>query len=485
MLHSIKLWTRFALTQTIVLLMLVAAARASAFSVFENGVRASGMGGAFIAVANDGSALFYNPAGIAFQSGTRMQLDNLGVIGLFRFHPSDTPPGTIVPTKGYNGSVSPHIIPIGNLYATHRINSRLAAGLGVFAPFGLAANFTNFKDSDPANTKYVGRFGGSRAKLESIWFQPTVAFKLTENSAVAFGVSLVHTHLLIEQSILNPLDDGRTFGREVASKIFPHSDPEQAARSIARLLPEGRSRLAGTSNTPGYNFGYLFKHEPSKTNVGFMFRSRVTHKLKGKASFAFTTGYPLESFIGKDLIPDLFPEQPVTAAFVTPATYGVGVANSAFFGSTIAVDFQMQDYTVFKDVAVKFSKTVDTATTEDLVLKFFFRPSYVVRAGLEKRFSDKMVLRTGYVFDYSPVEDRSVGPLFPDSSRHSWTVGASRQFGNMEFSFFYQAMKFMNRTTNVIENNNIFTNGEYRNFAHLTGFGMRMYLGQKSPDFDK
>ena len=39
----------------------------SAFSIFENGVRASGMGGAFVAIANDGSATFYNPAGITFQ----------------------------------------------------------------------------------------------------------------------------------------------------------------------------------------------------------------------------------------------------------------------------------------------------------------------------------------------------------------------------------------------------------------------------------
>jgi len=47
---------------------------ASAFSIYEAGVRAMGMGGAFAAVADDGSALFYNPAGIAFQRGFRMQL---------------------------------------------------------------------------------------------------------------------------------------------------------------------------------------------------------------------------------------------------------------------------------------------------------------------------------------------------------------------------------------------------------------------------
>src|ERR1700688_4549827 len=59
--------------------------RGSAFSVNELGARASGMGTAFIATADDGSALFYNPAGIAFQPGTHLEMDNAVVVGLFRF----------------------------------------------------------------------------------------------------------------------------------------------------------------------------------------------------------------------------------------------------------------------------------------------------------------------------------------------------------------------------------------------------------------
>ena len=57
----------------------------SAFSVSELGARAAGMGTAFIATADDGSALFYNPAGIAFQPGTHLEMDSAVVVGLFRF----------------------------------------------------------------------------------------------------------------------------------------------------------------------------------------------------------------------------------------------------------------------------------------------------------------------------------------------------------------------------------------------------------------
>ncbi len=111
--------------------------------------------------------------------------------------------------------------------------------------------------------------------------------------------------------------------------------------------------------------------------------------------------------------------------------------------------------------------------------------SYIARLGFEKYLGDKTTVRTGYIYDHSPVKDASVGPLFPDASRNSWTMGVSRLMGNKEFSFFYQAMWFMDRTTSVADNNKIFTNGEYRNFAHLLGLGLRIHLGEFSHPFDR
>ena len=79
---------------------LIEAAFGSAFAINELGARAQGMGGAFTSIADDGSALFYNPAGIAFQKGLKLEMDSLVVVGLFRFFPSSTPPGA-GPTVSY------------------------------------------------------------------------------------------------------------------------------------------------------------------------------------------------------------------------------------------------------------------------------------------------------------------------------------------------------------------------------------------------
>lgn len=453
----------------------------SAFSIAEQGTRAAGMGTAFTAIADDGSAIYYNPAGLAFQAGTHMQADMLAVIGLFRFFPSSTPPGTVVPQNGYSGAIKPHFIPVATMTASKQLSDKLTMAFGVYVPFGLSANFTNFNDGDPASGKFVGRFAGTRAALQSYWFQPTAAYRITPNSSIAIGVALVHTHLIIESSFLNPLDDGLTFGREAAKTIFPGVDKEQAARAIARLLPEGRSRVAGTSNSPGFTAGYMYKHPGSKTSIGLNFRSAVTHHLSGEGSFAFGSNYTLAPFIGSDLLPKAFPKQAITGSFTTPANYGIGIANSKHWNSTISFDFRFQDFHRFASVPLNFSQTEatnpDVRTPAEKRLLFNFRNSYQTAFGFEKRLNERTEVRTGYMYDRSPVVDAAVGPLFPDSDRHSFTVGATRKSGNKEFTLFYEAMKMVDRKTNVASNDYQWTNGEYRNFVHLVGAGLRFNLG--------
>jgi long-chain fatty acid transport protein len=452
----------------------------SAFAINELGVRAMGMGGAFAATADDASAIFYNPAGIAFQEGTQLQADLMAVIGLFRFFPSNTPKGQVVPSNGFSGLVKPHFIPVGGMYMTHTLTPKVTLGFGIFVPFGLAANFENFHDGDPAITKYPGRFAGDRAALQEYWFQPTVAYRLTENSSIAGGIAFVHTHIFLQESILNPLTDGKDFGEAFASTIFPGIDEAQAAASIARLLPEGRLRAAATANSPGFAAGYMYKHRASKTNFGLSWRSAVVNHLHGDAGFSFLSG-TLPQFLPKGTTMNtLFPNQKISGTFTTPATYSVGVSNSAFWNSTIEVDFELQDFHRFKDFPINFSQTEDTGTPAEQRLDFDFGNSYILKVGLEKRLKKISAVRAGYSFDHSPVPDKSVNALFPDSSRNSFTVGVSQERGNLEFSAYYQAMFFVDRVTNVAANVNQFTNGDYNNFAHLCGLGLRIFPGGRS-----
>jgi long-chain fatty acid transport protein len=430
------------------------------------------MGGAFVGVADDGSALYYNPAGIAFQPGTRFQMETVVVHGQFRFIPSLTPPGAIVPESGYDGYIHPKFIVLPNMYMTKSMGARWTAGLGVFAPFGLGANWTNFKDSDGKDTKFVARYSTSRPQLQSIWIQPTAAYRLSDRLSVAVGVAWVHTHVLLEQSILNPYDDGKAFGEQVAPKIFPGEDTVLGGNIIARLLPEGRSRFAGVSNNIGANVGLLYWFRNKKTRVGLSYRTAVVQHFDGKSSVAFTQGYALEPLVGLDKFAELFPVQDAKVSFPTPATYSIGVATTAFGKNQFSTDFQFQDYQRLTDVVLNFTQTVDTATPPELRLAFDFRNAVAVRFGWERPVKS-FVIRAGVAFDSTPVPEKSVGPLWPDSTRYNFSGGFSKKLGSKEFSAFYQATQFLNRTTNVAANVNQFTNGQYNSFAQLFGFSLR------------
>ncbi len=475
----------------------------SAFAVNELGTRAQGMGGAFTAVASDATAIFFNPAGIAFQRGMSMELNNLIVNGQFRFVPTETPPGTVVPAKGFSGAVSQPFIPIASFYLTRRMSEKWAIGFGGFTPNGLATNFTNFNDGDPANTKYVGRFAGTRAALQQYWFQPTVAYRLSESQAISVGVAFVHTHLFLEQSFLNPNDAPDDFSRSLAKDAFPGVDPNLAYRSFARLLPEGRLRAAATANKPGLSAGYLFKSK-SGLNIGLSYRTHVVSHLKGGAAFSFTNTGALLPFLPKDRGLDvLFPSQKITGTFTTPGAYTVGVAHTKMFGGTIAFDFKIQDFKRFKDFPINFEKRADAqgreiGTTNERRLTFDFKNSYMFNAGFQralkmappgpkimKKMMENVTMRAGYIYDKSPVPDKSVGPLFPDTDRHSWTAGMTKSLKSVDLSMFYQFMQFINKTTNVPANNHQFTNGEYRSFANLIGLGLTWRFGGHDGKLDR
>ncbi len=153
---QLRKFTTLIFQALVVLLAFVPPCFASAFSIVEMGVRAAGMGTAFIGVADDPSALFYNPAGISFQEGTRLQMDALVFAGSFRFKPTDALPGTSIPESGFSGTVKPHFLPLATMYAIKQLSDKTTLGFAVYTPFGLADNFTNFNDGDPALTKYTG-----------------------------------------------------------------------------------------------------------------------------------------------------------------------------------------------------------------------------------------------------------------------------------------------------------------------------------------
>jgi len=153
----------------IMLLAWVPAAQAGGYQIPEMGTKAMGMGNAFTAVADDASALWYNPAGLAFSKHTQIMLGGTTVL----------PNTTYTSNAGVNTSPKDATVFAPNVYVSSiQEDTGIAWGLGINAPFGLKVDW-------PTTAPFASNalFG----KLEALVFNPNVAFRVSDKISVAVG----------------------------------------------------------------------------------------------------------------------------------------------------------------------------------------------------------------------------------------------------------------------------------------------------------
>src|SRR5215475_2578229 len=94
--------------------------RAAGFALFEAGAKGQGFAGAFTAQASDPSAMFHNPAGIAFLRGKQLYLGGTAVMPSWQFdgaapfpgegvHETDAVSVLLPPAAYYSQAFSPRL----------------------------------------------------------------------------------------------------------------------------------------------------------------------------------------------------------------------------------------------------------------------------------------------------------------------------------------------------------------------------------------
>ena len=128
------------------------------------------MGGAFTALANDPSAIYFNPAGITQLLGTN-------IIGGATF---------ILPNSSFRGpfpaitesKLEPKIFYPIHLYASHQINDKLFFGLGVGNNFGLGTKWDN---------NWVGKYMAVDTEIKTYFFNLVSSYQIIPEISIGFG----------------------------------------------------------------------------------------------------------------------------------------------------------------------------------------------------------------------------------------------------------------------------------------------------------
>jgi long-chain fatty acid transport protein len=367
---------------------------AHATGFFINQQSTSGLGRADAgdaAAALDASTVFYNPAGMTeLWRDADPSRDTLVQSGLHIIVPhshltnsgsTTTTPGTgglALAYPGGDASNPGRISPVPNAYVVHRLFDGAAyVGLGITTPFGLSGQY---------QSDWFGRYDNLKSTLLTVNIGPVIAIPINPYLSIGGGIDIQYQSSTLSLAIPNPLAPGGP-----------------------SLATDGHFDVRGDAWAVGYNIGILIKPTP-KLRIGAHYRSAIDHTLSGTAT---TSGFNgplsvLNASVGARAVsklPDI-----ITTGVVYQLTPDLGL-----FG-----EFSWYGWGRLGSARIQFDNGAP-----DVVRTGQFRDTFALAIGAEYRWSDQLMLRTGFKFDRTPTEDAFRDTSFADANRYWLAAGAT------------------------------------------------------------
>lgn len=397
----------------------------SGFALYEHGAKAISMGGAFTAIADDGSALFFNPAGIAFQKRSLFGSTAI-ILPSAEFDGENPFPGTGVNEK----MPSQQFFPSSFAY-TQSMNDRWSFAVGMYSPFGLGTTWEN-------PDEFTGRFISTKAAIKAVRLQPTIAFKPTDNFSVALGFSYMASTLALEQYV---------------PSINPYT---QSITNVAHVRMDG-----GMDADWGFDFGLMYRFNEDWT-FGLSYHSEISIDYTGTAKFdQIMTGYPDFDAIVANQLP--LGDHDVETTIDFPALASVGIATTAIPNWTIAFDVDFAGWSSYEELPLIFVDIPELSS----IRREEWDDSFNYRLGLEYRASDAWAIRGGLIRDMNPQPTEYISPILADSDRTWITLGCGYAAGSVIFDLGYMYSEFDERETEGVNHDGY--EGTYKTEAHILG----------------
>ncbi|HXF49857.1 MAG TPA: outer membrane protein transport protein [Verrucomicrobiae bacterium] len=488
-------------------LLFAESGRTGGYALSGVGSHANAMGGAYRAIADDWSAAYWNPAGLAFQ--TRSEVTVGGAIGSSRVK--------YIPraaSGGYSfGFASDSTqerfpfdqnIPFGNAALSLRFPQlgRLNLGVSVFVPYHSASQWDLFSLPYPFRGDTIPVFSfpernfSNRLRVADI--HPTAALSLMGGKlALGAGVSIDRADWNFSRPVLLPVEDSYeplTGTVDTVERVF-ENHPELKSRPEENVVTVMRLGLGSWGL--GGNLGVLYK-PTEKLSLGFSYHSPVRFNLKGEYDQKFFFPYnesklnyfPVDDqaldgfrfiFSGQGeqifLGPDL-----ARARLDLPQDLGAGIALRPNERWTMAADFAWLNWKSMDSVVITFEDTALTAQLKHPTFHFGWKNTIRFSTGAAYRFKDRWVFRLGYFFDQSPIPDSTFNPLFLDvGNKHSFNGGVSWLLGNWELNYNFEILTAQKRDFSNV--NGIFTNlpGTYRDTRFMSAATVTYRFDISSP----
>ncbi len=362
---------------------------ATGFRLPDQDAFATGRGEAFVATADNPSAIYYNPAGIAQLTGNNFRA---GIYGL-DLEPSYRP---LAPNgTTYDNQAKLHAAP--QLYATYGLEDLpFTFGLGVYSPYGLGLRW-------PQDTGF--RTTGTESALTYATINPVIGWQVFPNFSIGGGMTVNYAQIDLQQGLVWPTQNNDNF------------------------------RFKGDGWDVGYNLGALWQpHE--MLAFGVSFRSGTTVDFGGHTTYYNNTPLPLP---GGGVVP-AFPKQQVGASgdlnFPLNAILGVSFRPTPKWNFEFDADYA--DWSSVGTVTIHQDSGFPGLLPKDIPLVLDWQASWYYEFGVTRYLAGGWHVSAGYIYNENSVPDAHYSPVVADLNRHFFSVGIGRQGKRFDFDVAYQ-----------------------------------------------
>ncbi len=392
------------------LLLVSAAACAGGFQINTQGQKATAMGGSVTGLALDASAAFFNPGALSSLE------HNQFVAGVNAILPRSVYLGP------YNGTenLEKKVFTPFSVYGAYKLKGKLTLGLSVNTPFGLGTTWAD---------NWTGRYVSQSARLNAVFIQPTVAYKLNEHMSVGAGPVMALGHAKLSKAI--PVDDG---------------------------TGEAQLKLDGKGSGVGFNLGVFATY--GKFNFGLDYRSAVKVDIKsGSADFVNVPS----SLIANGTFPQ---STSFSTGITLPSVASVGIGYRPDDKWKVNIEFNWTGWSVYDSLNFTFSEYPQFNSHSPRN----YKDALALRIGAAYQLNSKLTLRGGVAYDQTPVQDGYVSPELPDNHKTILSCGVGYQYTKhlaFDMAFMYENVKERKETGNHQGS----FNGTYKSNITIVGIG--------------
>jgi long-chain fatty acid transport protein len=362
---------------------LIAVASLFPAAVFGLGIRlpdqdavATARGEAFVATADNPSAIYYNPAGIAFLTGQNAR------IGVYAIDLWDTFSGS-----GVHKETKSDLQAVPHIYYTYTPEKcPVSAGFGIYAPYGLGLEW-------PDNSPF--RNLAKEGRIQYLTFNPVVAWKIHDTLSISAGPTINYSEAELKRGVFAPGDE---------------------------------FKFKGDDTAVGFNAGLMWRPHPQHS-FGVNYRSATTMGYGGHSDAHFISPGP--PFFPAPVGTPISSRQSASASFDFPQNVAVGWSFRPTPKWNLEFNVDWTDWDTLNTVKLKQALGPQT-------LVFDWRSSFFYEWGVTRYFDNGWSVSAGYIYSENSVPEKTFNPIVPDSDRHIFSIGVGKKYKSLDLNLTYQ-----------------------------------------------